>query len=170
MSKRSCFRGRAGWPRRHSALLSRLRLLDFDFAESPSHDRNECVSLCRKILRAGDTEQAVSLWTCLLRTARDYATAGGDLTRPELVQQLRGQFSLFEYPNYQGDWQRLAQASRSLFDRIRDTIAGRLTLDRAGLFGEVGFLDEPRHFVVALGPSGCGKSVIAKRLAAAMVT
>ena len=153
-------------PAATARLLSRLRLLDFDFAETPSHDRNECVSLCQKVLRAGDTEQAVSLWTCLLRTARDYATAGGDLTRPELVQQRRGQFSLLEYPNYQGDWQRLAQASRSLSARIRDTIAGRLRLDRAGLLGEVGTSLKPRHFAVLLGPSGCGKSVIAKRLAA----
>lgn len=153
-------------PAATARLLSRLRLLDFDFAETPSHDRNECVLLCQKALHAGDAEQAVSLWTCLLRTARDYATAGGDLTRPELVQQLRGQFSLLEYPNYQGDWQRLGQASRSLSDRIRDTIAGRLKLDRAAPLAEVGASLKPRHFAVLLGPSGCGKSVIAKRLAA----
>jgi len=155
-------------PTATARLLARLRLFDFDFAETPSLDRNDCVSLCQAILRAGDTEKAVSLWTHLLRTARDFATSGGDLTRPELVQQLRAQFSLLEYPDYQADWQRLAQASRSLADRIRDTIAGRLRLDRAGLLGEVGSSLEPRHLAVLLGPSGCGKSVIAKRLAATM--
>ena len=149
-------------------LLARLRVSDFDFAESPSHDRNDCIALCQELLHAGDTEKAALFWTELLRIARDYSTAGGDLTRPELVRQLRGRFSLLEYPDYQADWRRLAEASHSLSDRIRDTIAGRLKLDRSGLLGDIGSSLEPGHFVVLLGPSGCGKSVIAKRLTATM--
>ena len=147
-------------------LLARLRVLDFDFTESPSHDRNDCIATCQELMHAGGTETAVSLWTELLRIARDYTTAGGDLMRPELVRQLRGRFSLLEYPDYGADWRRLAEASRSLSDQIRDTIAGRLTLDRSNWLGDIGSALEPRHFVVILGPSGCGKLVIAKRLAA----
>jgi hypothetical protein len=155
-------------PATTAQLLARLRLFAFDFAESPSHERDICLALCQTILRASDTETAMSLWTHMLRAARDYSSVGGDLTRPDLVRQLRGQFSLLEYPNYQPDWQRLVQTSRSLSDRVRDTIGGRLRLDRPDLLRDVGTSLEPGQFVVAIGPSGCGKSVITKRLATDM--
>ena len=38
-------------PATTARLLARLRLFDFDFAETPSHDRNDCIALCQATVR-----------------------------------------------------------------------------------------------------------------------
>jgi len=53
-------------------LVKRLRVLDFDFQETPSEDQEAAVSSCQTVLESQCRTEAVDLWAVLLGIAREY--------------------------------------------------------------------------------------------------
>lgn len=142
-------------------LLQRLRHFQFDFGSEPSEDENKCIHRCADLLRDGGKPQAILLWNNLKQLAREYATAGGDLTREQLANRLRRQFSLNEFPNYVSDWNKISADFKIRIEHVRDRLAGSLQLAR-----DKAELPNIKHSITALvGASGSGKTVLAKQLA-----
>jgi len=142
-------------------LLKRLRHFQFDFGRDPSDEENKCIPRCAELLRDGGQQQAISLWTRLKQLARELATAGGDLTRAELANRLRRQFSLIEFPNYVSDWAKISADFTVRTERVRVRLAGSV-----GLVRDQAELPKCEQPITALvGASGSGKTVLAKQLA-----
>lgn len=142
-------------------LIKRLRHFQFDFGSPPSQDENKCILHCVELLRDGGQQQALSLWIQLKQIARELATSGGDLTRSDLANRLRGQFSLKEFPNYVSDWKRISADFTVCTERIRDRLAGSVKLVRE----EAELPKCQRQITAFVGASGSGKTVLAKQVA-----
>ena len=148
-------------PAETTELLKRLRHFEFDFGSKPSEEENKCISRCAELLRDGGQQQAILLWTQLKQLARELATSGGDLTRAELANRLRCQFSLNEFPNYVSDWAKISADFTVRTERVRDRLAGSVELVRDQ--GELPQCEQP--ITALVGASGSGKTVLAKKMA-----
>ena len=140
-------------------LLKRLRHFQFDFESDPSSEENKCTRRCAELLRDGGQQQAISLWTHLKILSRDLATVGGDLTRAELANRLRRQFSLNEYPNYVSDWRKISADFVVRTERVRDLLAGRVKL----ICDSFELAKCAKPITALIGASGSGKTVLGKR-------
>lgn len=142
-------------------LLKRLRHFQFDFGSEPSEEENKCIPRCTELLRDGGQQHAIFLWTQLKQLARELATSGGDLTRAELANRLRRQFSLNEFPNYVSDWAKISADFTIRTERVRDRLAGSVELVRDQ--SELPKCEQP--ITALVGASGSGKTVLAKQIA-----
>jgi len=54
----------------------------------------------------------------------------GHLNRADLIEELRGKFSLAAYPDHASDWAELDRQSKIAAEAVGNAIAGRLSLPR----------------------------------------
>jgi ABC-type ATPase involved in cell division len=146
-------------------LVKRLRVLAFDFEETPSEDQEAAVTICQTVLESQSRAEAIDLWNALLGIAREYSPTGGSLNLAELIGLLRPKFRLEEYPEFATDFRRLGAFGASLIDELPDRIGGVAAIDRSSEIGEIISLLQERRALALLGPSGCGKSVLCKGVA-----
>ena len=138
-------------------LLRRIRHLEFDFEHTPSKDETSCKWICKQLLEASDDPTSESLWIHIKQVAREISNAGGTIDRESLVARLRDNFTFKEYPNFEGDWLKIAEEMDSRLDRVRCNLAGRIKLTRD--------IPQTSGLRALVGTSGSGKSSLAKEVA-----
>ena len=144
-------------------LLSRVRLMSFDFEATPSRNHDHALRDCQNVLQSGDAEEAKSLWSHLL-TIADANRAGGSLDLAGLLAELRGEIDLRHHPDYRRDWEVLDRSSRELMADIRSQIYSLAPLPRDEARAKVlNCLNRDRACFL-VGKSGTGKSALAKQI------
>ena len=146
-------------------LVSRVRLLHFDFLAEPSESTARALELCRSIAEAGSPEEGSRLWGRLIAVAAERRPLGGTLELATLVDLLRPEFQLATYPNHKTDWDRVDQVTRSCIGAVRTTLGAGLRVDRSEVLQRISGAVNARRALALLGESGSGKSAIAKDLA-----
>lgn len=147
-----------------AALLTRLRLLRFDFRDDPSRDEDRVVRLCRDVLDTRDQYRSGELWEYLLALAKSRREAGGSMSLGNLVQELASRFHLRDHPNYRHDWDILDRLSDSASTSVCCETGNRACLVRAELAKQVSEKLDSNRIVALVGESGSGKSSLAKQL------
>src|SRR5262249_17583900 len=120
------------------------------------------LALCRACVRSHSSRDGESLWTELRKIAAELRPVAGTITAQQLVERLRNQVSLADYPDHTADWLSLDVRSRNDASQIANSIAGRVQVPRdAEVEALTPALDE-YELVVLLGASGTGKSAVAQ--------
>ena len=145
-------------------VLRHVRVLECDFERDSSLYLERALDLCRATLSSGDLVEATKLWHSLCAIAAYYRPRAGSLTDQELVEVLRPQFRLKNFPAHEEDWQKIGRYSEASIQQVRDTIGNRVSLDRDEELRKLEELIRPRQITLFSGPSGCGKSALAKKL------
>jgi hypothetical protein len=144
-------------------LLCRIRLLRFDFENTPSRDHDRALCDCQRVLRSGDADEAKSLWFRLVAIA-DARRAGGSLDLPGLLAELRDEFDLRDHPDYRRDWEVLDRSSQDAMADIRNQISGLAPLRRDDARAKVLDCLNRDRACFLVGESGSGKSALAKQI------
>jgi hypothetical protein len=141
-------------------VLSRLRLIEADFEDSPSRAHEHALGWCRGALV--EEAQVLAMWEALLEIVAEHRPAGGRITRALLVSRVSERFDLRDDPIYAQDWTTRRAMSAANLDQIPDQLAGELHLDRAGLRTELETAAAGPRLIAVVGPSGCGKSALVR--------
>lgn len=153
------------------ALLSRLVWLEFDFENDQSKDEARLRSKCLECLKAGDEPTSGLVFNALCTIRRNVgAVDGGYMDEPTLINHLSKQFELRDAPWYSSDWEKLNEATLAGLELVRDKIGGELDLPRETELHALTEKVETSKVVFITGVSGSGKSVIAKKLAAHLMS
>ncbi len=154
----------SNWTNR-GELVSRVRLLDFDFLTEPSDSEAKAVEVCRSVVQARTAEEGVRLWDRLVAISAETRPLGGSVDVATLVNRLRPDFELTDYPNHEADWRRLEQITQDSLREVRTEVGDGSRLERADIKRRI--IDEMAtgKLRVLIGESGSGKSAIVKELA-----
>jgi hypothetical protein len=144
-------------------LLCRIRLLRFDFENTPSRDHDRALGDCQSVLRSGNADEAKSLWSRLVEIA-DARRAGGSLDLPGLLAELRDAFDLRDHPDYRRDWEALDRSSQEAMADIRNQISSLAPLPRDDARAKVLDCLNRDRACFLVGESGSGKSALAKQI------
>jgi Transcriptional regulator, AbiEi antitoxin len=139
-------------------LLSRIRVLSFDFESVTSADEDRALATCRELVRSGTLRDAQILWLKLCILARDGRTLGGSFDLPKLVNQLRGIVDLKDFPDHSRDWDVLDEHTRGNIAEVRTVIGDGIHLERSKLTTEMAARIQKNQCVALVGETGSGKS------------
>ena len=146
-------------------LLRRMLWTPIDFEDDSSEKRASAVMVCRNLLRSGSTHQDLALWTRLRGVADRLRRSGGGIELAQLVDKVRSEFDLRDFPDHAPDWERITHDTRSALQRVHNRIGGRVSLPRAMDHDAVSKRLADQRIAVLLGASGSGKSAIAREQA-----
>jgi hypothetical protein len=76
-------------------VMSRVRLLHFDYEAKPSRAIGQALADCRAVLKSGDASEAEKLWRRLTDIADQNRPAGGSIDFPKLLNELRDEFDCY---------------------------------------------------------------------------
>lgn len=138
---------------------------EMDFESVNSSSEQATIRLCQSILKNKQFDSAVSLYKVLAALPRELAPVSGYLNKEKLVQKLRGQFELEDFPLYQLDWKKLDEHTSAKLSLIQETIGGKILLKRSDYSEASKRLIAKTRCLFIIGISGGGKTVVAKRLA-----
>lgn len=141
-------------------LVRSLRLLVWDFESEPSEDDASAVELCRSVLKGGGAGEAIALWGDLQRIAADARAAGGSYDLLGLIEKLRGQYQLKEYPDFRADWDVLAALSQEARASIKQEVGSGIRVPRHQVRAEVDNKLGSATVAALVGETGCGKSAV----------
>jgi hypothetical protein len=146
-------------------LLRKLQILIFDFTAQGSASEELAKERAVRALHPDETSRAGNLWAGLIELALETAASGGDLTRDQLIDDLRLQsYRLGGDLRYSSARAALGEASRNALADIGDQI-GAVTITRPALIAAVhAALDEGRYVEIR-GDAGVGKSAVLRHFA-----
>ncbi len=145
-------------------LMTRIRVLDYDFGCDHSIAEQMAVTVCRDVLETQTRVEAADLWERLQGIARKLNPNGGTLDLAGLIDRLRGSFRLKEYPDYAADVRLITELSLQRLEQVIDKIGDSVNIDRTLELGRISSLLNDYRCVALLGESGAGKSGLAKTL------
>jgi|GEM_PF-742907 len=145
-----------------ASLLSCVRLIHLDFTSPTSRDRAGAVHVLQRVLASGDAMEAASLWESICRVCTGRRTAGGSLSRAELLAELRERFQLKDAPDHEAAWARLQQLSTEYASRVKQHIGPDVRLHRQDLISQLKTQILDNSAVLISGSSGSGKSAITR--------
>jgi hypothetical protein len=146
-------------------LLRKLQILVFDFTAQGSASEELANERAARALHSDETSRAANLWGSLIELALETAASGGDLTRNQLIEDLRLQsYRLAGDLRYSSARAALAEASRNALADIGDQV-GAVTITRPELIAAVHAALDEGHYVEIRGDAGVGKSAVLKHFA-----
>jgi hypothetical protein len=89
---------------------------------------------------------------------------GGYFDLPKLVRELRPDFELRDYPDYEADWKRIEAVSADNTAGIRTIIGQNIQLARSTEKAVISAAGAAHDIVVLVGESGSGKSAVVSNL------
>ncbi len=143
-------------------LLRRLLWLPLDFEDDGSVKRAQALTLCRGLLRSGTDRHARELWERLKDIADRLRRSGGSIGLTRLVDEIRDDFDLRDFPDHEADWERVDHDTHSALKRVHTKIGGRVSLPRSADHDAVSTRLVAQRTAVLLGASGTGKSAVAR--------
>jgi len=151
-------------------LLKRMTIVELDFEHSSSVAEATAVFVCQELVVDGSRESAIRLWNTLCQKAQQIRTAGGGVSREELMEEICHLFDLRDLPDFSADWRRLRAWYKMTVEVIPEKIGGVVPLDRASAVEELLSASAAHSHVVLIGSSGAGKTVVTKRVAEHVAT
>lgn len=144
-------------------LLSRMSVVELDFKLDNSEHQKLALYVCSTLTDVSSDGGA--LWRLLCQIAQGVRAVNGGIDRKELIEQVRNELSLREFPDYSRDWKLLDQWCVEARAGVKSKVGGEVSIDRGTLVDQtlLGLADSP--FVVLTGESGSGKSSLAKDIA-----
>jgi len=149
-------------PEKTGELLSRIRILEFDFEAVNSKSLREAAGYCRKAIHADTIEEGTALWEKLLLIASDRRTHGGYIDLQSLVDSLRQEFHLNNYPFHNNDWLKLREHTKNTLSGIPGKIGNTIVLNREADLDSLNRIVNHKRVAAIIGPSGSGKTVLSK--------
>lgn len=140
--------------------LRSLRVLFLDFAHQSSQSMVSVMDmLSRSANGAGVAGVAKATWNELVNVAASSASGSQTLRYYDLPEEMREKHRPNSVP-----MQILSHHTKTTLGGIRTTIAGTVTLPRAGMVAEAATVLAESRVVALTGTAGSGKSVLARRV------
>lgn len=146
-------------------ILKRMSVIELDFESAESSSEATALFVCSELVAGGSSATAQNLWNAFCQIAQRVRTAGGGITREQLLSEIRSVVELQELPDFAEDWHHLEAWHDTEVSAIPDSVAGTTNVDRDDLTAKVMSYLQVARFVAVVGASGTGKTVIAKRVA-----
>ena len=146
-------------------LIKQVRLLYFDFTENESRDKSRALEICQGVLKSGQEDEAVRLWSRLTGIAAERRAAGGTLDYRGLINALGTEYKLKDRVDHSRDWIILDRRSADLVKSVQDTVGDRVCLARRDLMDKLRSHAWDGGPILIAGDGGSGKSSVAKRIA-----
>jgi hypothetical protein len=143
-------------------LLRRVLWIPLDFEDDGSVKRAQALTLCRGLVHSGTDRHARKLWERLKDIADRLRRSGGSIELTRLVDQIRDDFDLRDFPDHEADWERVDHDTRSALKRVQTKIGGRVSLPRSADHDAVSTRLAAQRTAILLGASGTGKSAVAR--------
>jgi hypothetical protein len=141
-----------------AALVARMRVVEWNVSLE-----GEAVNRCAALTAEGSVEVGEELWPRLQEIAKE-KRPGGTITLAQLLDKLRPDFNLKDYPDYQAAWAMLDRISKGNRTAVHDVVGAGVRLDLAS---DLEALDErlrKNGAVAVLAESGAGKSALVAKL------
>ena len=148
-------------PVKTARLASRIRVLPFLEGDEGKH-----INLCAEIVLNGSLEEGTKLWGRLLQLTAENRATGGFFDLSKLVHQLRPNFELRDYPDFEVDWKRIEALSRENLKNVRTVLGADIHLPRTDDLNGVSQTVAAHNVIVIAGESGSGKSSLVSELVA----
>lgn len=146
-------------------IIRRFQILEFDFESGAPQARDYALMLARQVLAPEDVSRAEGLWGDLIALVIKTGTAGGSLTREELIDTVTAHgFRLAGDRNFSLARARLADMSRHALMNIGTSVGG-ITLPRLGALAALEGARDAHRFIEITGEPGVGKSWVLRHLA-----
>lgn len=145
------------------AFIASLERREFDFGTPSSQSYRQYENTSRLATTSESHDDGRLLWQELCRVAEKLREAGGDMSRPRLIQELGSAPRLKDAPRFADTWRRLTGACERELSQLPRTIGRRVSLERSSEVSRLSTLatsSEGRALVIC-GPSGSGKSTAA---------
>jgi hypothetical protein len=146
-------------------ILKRIVVIELDFENQESFSEATARFICSELTESGNTTDANNLWNGLCHISQRVRTAGGGITRAELIQEIRTIVELHDFPDFARDWRKLSLWRSTELNSIPDRVAGTTALNRDDVIAQIESVLSSSRFVAVVGASGTGKTVVAKALA-----
>ncbi len=146
-------------------LLKCIEHLPFDLEYTASSKYSDAISMLRNVLISDLQEDAISLWESICCIASDLRPNGGYIDLPVLIDKLRLNFRLKDYPDFASTWDKLIKKTEKELRLIPSQISDKVSISRDKEISEIEKTLETNNIVVLIGTSGCGKTVIEKTIA-----
>lgn len=146
-------------------ILKRMSVIELDFESAQSLSESTVLFVCSELVADGTSATAKNLWNSVCQTAQRVRTAGGGISRVELLSEMRSVVELRELPDYAEDWCHLDVWRDTELSAVPDSVAGTTSVDRDNITAKVVSSLQGACFIGVVGASGTGKTVIAKRVA-----
>lgn len=143
-------------------LLKYLVWIPMDFEDDQSTDRLAAKQLCQRLLESGSIDEANNLWDSLKVIGDRIRRSAGYLNLTKLVDEVRDDYNLNDFPDHRKDWALIDDFSQSIQAKIKTKIAGKVSLPREKERQAISKTLKEQQTAVLLGSSGMGKSAIAK--------
>jgi hypothetical protein len=148
-----------------AALVRHIRLVYLDFTAPTSRDTGDSLFTLQRTLATGSPNEARTLWERLCRICTTRRTAGGSLTREQLLGEIRGDFPLRDVPDHASQWTRLQRLSAEYVARVKLTVGSEVRLNRNGQLAQLHNHVAAKAAILVTGATGCGKSAVVRLLA-----
>ena len=145
-------------------ILKKMSVIELDFESIESSTEMTALFICSELVRDSTNANAQNLWNALCQTAQRVRTAGGGISRGELLSEIRSVVELRELPDFAEDWHHLDLWSDTELSAISDSVAGTIKVDRDEITAKITSSLQVISFVALVGASGTGKTVVAKRV------
>ncbi|MEX0904520.1 MAG: hypothetical protein WD604_05285 [Balneolaceae bacterium] len=143
-------------------LLKHLIWLEMDFESAQSNMRVDAKHFCQSLLESGSNDEANNLWNSLKVIGDRIRRSSGFLNLTKLVDEVRDDYVLNDFPDHRKDWTLIDDFSQSIQAKIKTKIAGKVSIPREMDRKAITNTFKEQQIAVLLGSSGMGKSAIAK--------
>jgi hypothetical protein len=141
-----------------AAIVARMRVIEWNASLE-----GEAVYRCVALTVEGSVEVGVKLWRRLQEIAKE-RRSGGTITLAQLLEKLRPDFNLKDYPDYQAAWETLDRISDGNRTAVRDVVGAGVQLELAADLEVLKEKLQQSGAVTVLGGSGAGKSALVAKL------
>ncbi|RVJ89056.1 NACHT domain-containing protein [Sinorhizobium meliloti] len=145
-------------------LLRHFVLVTFDVLHEGAKDEAAAIERLGQCLMPTAVSQAPELWARLLNVSRMAAGRAGELSRPSLIEQLRGAYHLRALPSLANDLAVLHDEGGRSLASIRHEIEG-IEIPRANAANAISGILANHRFVRLIGLPGTGKSAALRSFA-----
>ena len=153
----------AGTDKKAIQLIQHLAVLPVDFQLlEPSSSQEDSIKRCRVLLKSGNRNEAVKLWSELVRLAMDMRLGSGTLPLDSVWATLRKKFDLRDRPSFEGCWTVLKALTEEHRTQIQTSLPTGVVVDRKENGDKLAKIIREQSLTVVLGESGSGKSAAVK--------
>ena len=143
-------------------LIRHLLVIFTDWQSPNSKDEANVIAQCRRLLTSNCNDEARVLWEKIINEAKEARLKSGTIIIVDLISVLRKQFDLIHYPNFDSDWNTLANITVDHKARIETKLPSGYQVPRAAEISSLQKAIANDQLTVVFGESGTGKSALVK--------
>jgi hypothetical protein len=144
-----------------AALLSRIRVIHWNATA-----KENAIRRCAELTATNSAEDGARLWKRLVGLAGENRTTGGSLFVKALIDKLKYEFDLRDYPDYEASWRIIEEISEENRSSVRNTVGSGIQFELADQEKTLREIVAASAAVVVLAESGMGKSALTSRFVA----